>query len=155
MAKKTVMGDVPVSLPDKRAGDVSVQEEETTFPNEAVALASLRYFTSKQEAEEHAAESIGKGFNAVVKQETVQDDKTVYTVFSEKPVEAIASQPVAETISDSSERPAGSLLVPEKRSLLAPEPTPPAPEPSAMGKPSVSESPAAIAGEHVGCSSYR
>ena len=69
---------------------LSVQEEEAAFPHEGVAVASLRYFTDKQEAEQYAAESIEKGFNAVVKEETVQDDKTIYTVFSERPVEAIA-----------------------------------------------------------------
>ena len=120
MAKKTVMEDPPAPPPDKPGGDMGVQEK-SAFPHEGVSLASLRYFTNKQEAERSAAESMEKGFNVAVKEEILEDEKTIYTVFSERPVEAIASQPIAEAISGTSERPAGSLLVPSKRSLVTTE----------------------------------
>jgi len=148
LARKMDMGDAPESLPVKPSVDLSVQEE-AAFHHKDVSVASLRYFTDKQEAEQYAAESTGQGFKSVVQEGTAQDGNTIYTVFSERTVEATAPPPLVEAVTDISERPAGSLLVPSKRSLLATESIRPAPmaEPSAMGKPLVSESPAAIAGE--------
>ena len=148
LARKMDMEDASESLPVKHSVDLSVQEE-AAFQHKDVSVASLRYFTNKQEAEQYAAESTGQGFKSVVQEGTAQDGNTIYTVFSERTVEATAPPPLVEAVTDSSERPAGSLLLPSKRSLLATEPThsEPMAEPSAMGQPLVSESPAAIAGE--------
>jgi polysaccharide biosynthesis protein VpsM len=148
MAKTMGRRDAPESSPVQSAAEPSV-DGETASPHEGVPVASLRYFPSKQEAEQYAAVSTEKGLKAVVKEETMQDEKTIYTVFSERPVEVIASQPVAAAISENSERPAGSLLIPSKRSLIGPESTQPAPAPQPSGekKPSVSESPAVTTGE--------
>jgi len=141
-AKKTAMEDAPENLSITPPGDLSVQEE-ALFSHEGVSVASLRYFTNKQEAEQYAAESTERGLKAVVKkEESIEDEKKIYTVFSEKPVQAIAPQPIAGAISESSERPAGSLLVPSKRSLVTSESasSEPVAEPSAIMKPLVSES---------------
>ena len=147
IAKKTAMEDAPVSLPAALPEDLS-DREEAFSPHEGVSVASLRYFTDKREAEQYSAESAEKGFKAVVKEEVVEEN-TVYTVFSERPVEALAPQPAAAVVADSSERPAGSLLVPSKRSLVTPESarSEPMSKPAASEKPLVSGSPAAIAGE--------
>jgi polysaccharide biosynthesis protein VpsM len=143
MAGKTLAEDDLESVPVKSPIDLSVQEA-AAFHREGGAVASLRYFSDKQEAEQYAAESAEKGLKAVVKEEILQDEKTIYTVFSERQVKAIASQPGAEAVAENSERPpAGSLLIPSKRALLAPEATQPAPAVTpSEEKPSASESPA-------------
>jgi polysaccharide biosynthesis protein VpsM len=150
MMKKKTMEDVPESLSVTPPEELSVKEE-AVFAHMGVSFASLRYFTDKQEAVQYAAESTGQGFKAVVREETAQDGNTTYTVFSERPVDAISSAPVAQVTPDSGEKPAGSLLLPSKRSLVTSETagSEPRVQPSAIVNPAVSESTAATIGEQT------
>jgi len=142
LARKMDREDAPESLPIKPSVDLSVQEE-AAFHHKDVSVASLRYFTNKQEAEQYAAESTGQGFKSVVQEGTAQDGNTIYTVFSEKTAGTTAPPPIVEAITDGREKTAGSLLVPSKRSLVTSEATHFAP----AAKPSESEAVNALVSE--------
>jgi polysaccharide biosynthesis protein VpsM len=137
--------DTSPDLSEKPVDDLIAREGNVGVSGTGSPVASLRYFTNKQIAEQYSEELTTQGFKTDIKEAPGQDGKTTYMVFSEKSPEIMAQKPLSDTISNSTEKSAGSLLLPSKRSLLTTEPTPPESKvkPPEEGKSLLNETPAA------------